>query len=235
MSNHGKESTNKEGVNIDETQTKIDMGKLITATAKVLMSESLHTPNLRSNLISVSKLVSKGSTVNFEGNSAQVKNSRGETVLTTIKQNSLYIVLTENPTTLYANTAQSKRKLVPYDIWHRQLGHISTDVISRMVCEKLVDGLEASREVNMRAKCEDCIYRKHTTHTFDGSAPSKTEVLKRVYIDIWEPAPVQSAGGARYFMLLVDGAISYRRIFFLSSKSANTTLKAFQEFHVESE
>jgi hypothetical protein len=30
MSNHGKESTNKEGVNIDEMQTKIDMGKLIT-------------------------------------------------------------------------------------------------------------------------------------------------------------------------------------------------------------
>jgi hypothetical protein len=30
MSNHEKESTNKEGVNIDETQTKIDMGKLIT-------------------------------------------------------------------------------------------------------------------------------------------------------------------------------------------------------------
>jgi hypothetical protein len=30
MSNHGKESTNKEGVNIDETQMKIDMGKLIT-------------------------------------------------------------------------------------------------------------------------------------------------------------------------------------------------------------
>jgi hypothetical protein len=32
MSNHGKESTNKEGVNIDETQMKIDMGKLITPT-----------------------------------------------------------------------------------------------------------------------------------------------------------------------------------------------------------
>jgi hypothetical protein len=32
MSNHGKEGTNKEGVNIDETQTKTDMGKLITAT-----------------------------------------------------------------------------------------------------------------------------------------------------------------------------------------------------------
>jgi hypothetical protein len=30
MSNHGKESTDKEGVNIDETQTKIDMGKFIT-------------------------------------------------------------------------------------------------------------------------------------------------------------------------------------------------------------
>jgi hypothetical protein len=30
MSNHGKESTNEERVNIDETQTKIDMGKFIT-------------------------------------------------------------------------------------------------------------------------------------------------------------------------------------------------------------
>jgi hypothetical protein len=30
MSNHGKKGTNKEGVNIDEMQTKIDMGKLIT-------------------------------------------------------------------------------------------------------------------------------------------------------------------------------------------------------------
>jgi hypothetical protein len=30
MSNHGKESTNEEGVNIDETQTKIVMGKPIT-------------------------------------------------------------------------------------------------------------------------------------------------------------------------------------------------------------
>jgi hypothetical protein len=31
MSNHGKESTNEKGVNIDEMQMKIDMGKLITA------------------------------------------------------------------------------------------------------------------------------------------------------------------------------------------------------------
>jgi hypothetical protein len=80
-----------------------------------------------------------------------------------------------------------------------------------MVCEKLVDSLEASREVDMRAKCEDCIYRKHTTHTFNGSAPSKTEVLECVYINIWGLAPVQSAGGARYFMLLVNGTVEGNR------------------------
>jgi hypothetical protein len=31
MSNHGKGSANEEGVNIGETQMKIDMGKLITS------------------------------------------------------------------------------------------------------------------------------------------------------------------------------------------------------------
>jgi hypothetical protein len=37
MSNHGKESTNKEGVNIDETQMKIGMGKLITSIDETYM------------------------------------------------------------------------------------------------------------------------------------------------------------------------------------------------------
>jgi hypothetical protein len=45
MSNHGKESTNKEGVNIDEMQTEIDMGKLITHRSeqtKFYFIETLH-------------------------------------------------------------------------------------------------------------------------------------------------------------------------------------------------
>jgi isoleucyl-tRNA synthetase len=35
--------------------------------------------------------------------------------------------------------------------------------------------------------------------------------------------------------IILAGATLYRCIFFLSSKFANATLKAFQEFHVESE
>jgi hypothetical protein len=42
MSNHGKESTNEEGVNIDEMQMKIDMGKLITLLETLY---SLHIPS----------------------------------------------------------------------------------------------------------------------------------------------------------------------------------------------
>jgi hypothetical protein len=41
MSNHGKKGTNKEGVNIDEMQTKIDMGKLITIAGKSGMTEGI--------------------------------------------------------------------------------------------------------------------------------------------------------------------------------------------------
>jgi hypothetical protein len=37
MSNHGKEGTNREGVNIDETRMKIDMGKLITGSGHPLV------------------------------------------------------------------------------------------------------------------------------------------------------------------------------------------------------
>jgi hypothetical protein len=41
MSNHGKKGTNREGVNIDETQTKIDMGKLITVAGELLIPKNM--------------------------------------------------------------------------------------------------------------------------------------------------------------------------------------------------
>jgi hypothetical protein len=55
------------------------------------------------------------------------------------------------------------------------------------------------------------------------------------YVDIWGPANVQSAGGARYFMLCMDSASSFRKVFFIASKTAEVTLQIFWEFHVESE
>jgi hypothetical protein len=57
MSNHGKESTNEEGVNIGEMQTKIVMGKLITETTACHITVALNL-NVMSFPMSISICVS---------------------------------------------------------------------------------------------------------------------------------------------------------------------------------
>jgi hypothetical protein len=201
--------------------------------SKVLLTDSLHTPNLRSNLISVSKLVSKGARVSFEGDIAVVRDTKGESIFTATRRDGLYVLNVVNKTGVHS--VRTGKNAVPYEIWHRRLGHIPVDAIAKMFHDELVDGLKTTGEAKLRAICEDCLYGKHTTHPFNNTVQRETDPLECIYVDIWGPASTQSAGGAKYFMLCIDGATSYRKVYFLSSKTAEVTLKIFKEFHVESE
>jgi hypothetical protein len=218
--------------NIEGVGRAVFLTNVDGTTLKVNMDGALHTPHLRSNLISVSKLVSKGSRVSFEGEVAIVYNTKGRKVISATRRDGLYVMNVTNPV---ANIAQSSRKPVPFDIWHRHFAHAPIDTIARMAREDLVGGLKASGEPRLDALCEDCIFGKHTMHPFHNRPITETTALECVYVDIWGPAPVESAGRAKYFMLLIDGATSYRTIYFLQSKTAESTLKVFKEFHKEAE
>jgi len=62
----------------------------------------LYTPNLRSNLISMSKLAEKGIKVEFNEHKAQVKTKNGTIIMTAKQHSHLYAVetLSETPTAL---------------------------------------------------------------------------------------------------------------------------------------
>ena len=87
----------------------------------------------------------------------------------------------------------------------------------------------------MGGKCEDCIFGKHSAHPFNDNGYRETETLERIHVDIWGPSPTQSAGGAHYFMLLMDGYSFYKTVAFLRSKSADVTLNIFETYHNKAE
>ena len=89
--------------------------------------------------------------------------------------------------------------------------HAGADIIREIITKRLVDGLSTYRDLKMQDQCKDCIY-----------------------IDIWDPTQIQSAGGAQYFMLMMDGFLSFRTVAFLSSKSANVILKVFKAYQMKS-
>jgi len=104
-----------------------------------------------------------------------------------------------------------------------------------MIIKGLVDRLDTDGNLKMRGRYEDCIFGKHSTHLFNKTGTREKEVLKKVHIDIWGPAGTQSAGGALYFLIIMDRYSSFRTVAFLNNKSAETTLRVFRTYHTEAE
>ena len=145
-----------------EFQTSVD-GKTRTVSIKGV----LHTPNLRSNLISVSQLGTKGVDVFFKGgNKALVLTPKGEIIMTATKIGRLYAV-DVNRALMEIFITQSKRQAVSFDTWHRRLGHAGAESICNMISGKLVDELMTQGELSMNGLCENCIFGKHATHPFN--------------------------------------------------------------------
>jgi len=78
-----------------------------------------------------------------------------------------------------------------------------------MIRNKLVDRMNTYEEMALGGMCEDCIFGKHTSHSYNSTTVKEKDVLECVHIDLWDPAQVQSAGGAHYFMAITDGFLSY--------------------------
>jgi len=104
-----------------------------------------------------------------------------------------------------------------------------------MTFKNLVDRLNICGELSIGRLCKDCIYGKHTVYPYNDNKSKKKEVLEHVHIDIWGLCQVQSAGGAIYFIIIMDGFSSYRTVVFLKSKLAEITLKVFKGFHTKAE
>lgn len=186
----------------------------------ITFKHAVHTPDLIANLISIGKLDEANCWALFGGGGV-----------------TFYDLLSVEPhiSTTHALVAHSLAKPTNLEVWHRRFGHIGTRSIVDMAKKGLVDGLDIVGSVEPEGKCEDCIYGKQTARPYDQVVERETEVLERVYIDLWGPARVRSVGGAEYMMAFNDGGSSYRVGYFLNSKSADTTLTAFAEFHVKSE
>lgn len=87
-----------------------------------------------------------------------------------------------------------------------------------MLQKGLIDGLMVKNSIETKGMCENYMYRKHTTHSYNTKVKLKTHPNQCIHIDLWGPASVVSLEGALYLMLAVDGTISQLATFFFISK-----------------
>ena len=86
-------------------------------------------------------------------------------------------------------------------IWHRKLGHMSEKGMKMLVSKGKLPELK-SIDFDM---CESYILGKQKNVGFlETSRTPKAENLELVHIDLWEPSPIASLGGSRYYITFID-------------------------------
>ncbi|KAF5388355.1 hypothetical protein D9615_000329 [Tricholomella constricta] len=153
--------------------------------------DTIHTPNLSHNLISIGRLGAAGFTTAFGKHGATFIDPSGNEFLFGPTVGTMYKVETseQKAVVLYS---RSKTKPTDFATWHRRLTHVGVDSIEAMIRGGLVRGLELTGKGRPVGKCKDCIFGKHTRHPFNGEAAVEKELNERAYTDLWGPARVQS-------------------------------------------
>ncbi|UYV63078.1 hypothetical protein LAZ67_2003065 [Cordylochernes scorpioides] len=186
---------------------------------EIKLNNVLYVPNMRRNLLSVSKIEENGNRVTFRNMVARVFNPENRIIAEATSVNDLYIVKGKilNSSKTAFNSERDHFQNNSLRTWHQRLCHIDSNAIEKMAREELVIGLEiSSRDKGL---CDDCCIAKSTkaSHKNLGNIRSK-QTLELIHTDICGPMPVKSTGGNRYFLSFVDDFSRRITVYFLKNK-----------------
>ena len=195
----------------------------------VTISDVKLIPGLTSNLLSVSRMVEKGYTVQFNTKGCKVYNPSGKLVLTGIHNNNQFKVeqvANNMQEALSCNTAES------FELWHKRMGHLGA-----VNLKKLAGGLATGITLkNMDgADCRVCPLGKHSKLPFPKKGSRAENVLDLVHSDINGPMETHSLGGHRYYITFIDDKTRRIFVYFLKTKSEVEVFEAFKRFHAMAE
>ena len=193
---------------------------------KIRVYDVLHVPKLHANLLSVSKLVSRGLKVHFNKTGCIVWTQEGEMLAMASLEDNLYQMQLKKVNGAEVNTLAhtSDHNM---ELWHKRLGHLN--VTSMKTLRNMVIGLDLGQCSSDVAsfECEGCVEGKQTRQPFpkDGGTRA-TKPLELVHSDVCGPMKTLSIGGARYFLTFIDDFT--RKVWVFPLKNKNEVLEKFK-------
>uniref|UniRef100_A0A1J3K4I8 Retrovirus-related Pol polyprotein from transposon TNT 1-94 n=2 Tax=Noccaea caerulescens TaxID=107243 RepID=A0A1J3K4I8_NOCCA len=196
--------------------------------------QTLYVPSISRNLVSLSKLDLAGFK-STQGDGCFNLFLNSNCIGSGIMVDGLYkLKLADQPLETHLTLQDNrgvKRKTCDIDsyfLWHKRLGHISSERIKRLVKDGVIPTLDFT---NITA-CVDCIKGKQTKHTKRGATRS-TQLLEIIHTDICGPFDVPTFGGEKYFITFIDDFSRYCYLYLLHEKSQS--VDAVQAFITEAE
>ncbi len=200
------------------------------------LKDCLYVPQVRRNLISVSKLDDMGYSFLFR--SKVTIKFRNKFVASGFKNDGLYFLHTLHESSMNVesepcdgngSTKRKREEIVPTYLWHLRLGHINAKRIQRLV----KDGPLSFLTLETYPTCESCVQGKMTRLPFSGKGERSSNVLDLIHTDVCGPMNHMGRGGIYYFITFTDDYSRYGYIYLLQHKSE--AFEKFKEFRNEVE
>ncbi|KAJ4715440.1 Retrovirus-related Pol polyprotein from transposon TNT 1-94 [Melia azedarach] len=182
-----------DAVGIGSIKIRTHDGKFCT------LNDVRHVPLMTKNLISLSMLDNKG--FSFQGEGGVLHVCKGSNVvLKGVKRGTLYFLQGSTLSSSVAVASSEIDKDNMTKLWHMRLGHMSArgmQILSKwdLLCGHKVKDLEF---------CEHCIFGKLHRSKFPKAIHRTKGTLDYIHSDCWGPSRVESLGGHRYFVSMID-------------------------------
>lgn len=194
---------------------------------EIQLSDVLFVPELKSGLISVSRLVKKGCEVNFKNGMCEIRKD-GRILFAVKSENDIYRVnvnYTDHESHKAFSVSLSGHVKCIHE-WHRVLGHRNLSDIRKM--QSLAADMRI-RECEHQDVCEICAQSKSTRDPFPKVARKiSKEPLDLIHTDLCGPLEVPTPRGNRYILTLIDDCSRYAHICLLKHK--DETEQQIKEF-----
>lgn len=163
----------------------------------IILQDTYLVPDLRTNLLSVAKLVDKGNTVTFTQKGAVIKDNQENIRLVARREGNLFYLHQDLQP---ANSIDTNSCAVVK--WHQRLGHLNYADIKELVTGGYIQ--DQNIDVDHPPPCETCISGKLTRLPFPKRTDKATQPLEIVHTDLCGKMRTASQRGAQYFFTFTD-------------------------------
>ncbi|KAJ9552659.1 hypothetical protein OSB04_016704 [Centaurea solstitialis] len=168
---------------------------------------------LTHNLLSISQLCDNDHKVSFSKKAARHK----KIILRGQRSHDVYVI---NMDTSTENVASSEINW----LWHKRLSHLNFKTINQLSISNLVKGLPENSFAK-ESLCAACEKGKQTRAYFKSKQVSTiNSPLHLLHMDLFGPVNIQSMGGKRFTLVIMDEYSRYTWVFFLRAKSETPQL-----------
>ena len=211
----------------DKTKSKVlGLGKVVV-TPDVSLVNVLLVETLGYNLMSVHALSKMGFGTYFDNGIVVLMWSKTlKVAFVGYVEHGLYVVDFSGETTTSAMCLIAKADVGW--LWHRRLAHVNMRSLQSLYTGGHILGINDASFARDRV-CRACMEGKMS----ESKHPSKTiisskRILELLHVDLFGPTPVESLGGKKYCLVIVDDYSRYTWVFFFKSKSE--TQQCFIDF-----